>query len=47
MSLQQVSSILIAARPKLQKWISDAETDDPESLGACFSILVLTPFNFS
>jgi ADP-ribosylation factor-binding protein GGA len=24
---------LITARPKLQKWISDAETDDPESLG--------------
>lgn len=28
----QVSHILVAARPKLQKWISDAETDDPESL---------------
>jgi len=27
---------LIAARPKLQKWISDAEADDPESLGARF-----------
>ncbi|KAG5641568.1 hypothetical protein DXG03_004709 [Asterophora parasitica] len=30
----QVSSILAAARPKLQKWISDAQSDDPESLGA-------------
>ncbi|KAG6892460.1 hypothetical protein C0993_003796, partial [Termitomyces sp. T159_Od127] len=29
---QQVSSILASARPKLQKWISDAQTDDPESL---------------
>ena len=27
---------MIAARPKLQKWISDAEADDPESLGARF-----------
>jgi hypothetical protein len=36
---QQVSSILKAARPKIQKWISDAQTDDPESLGA-FSLLV-------
>ena len=32
-----MSSILITARPKLQKWISDAETDDPESLGKKFS----------
>lgn len=30
---QQVSSILASARPKLQKWISDAQADDPESLG--------------
>lgn len=29
---EQVASILIAARPKIQKWISDAETHDPESL---------------
>ena len=36
---QQVSSILITARPKLQKWISDAETDDPESLGEESSFL--------
>ncbi len=30
---QQVASILRDARPKIQKWISNAETDDPESLG--------------
>ena len=31
---QQVASILSSARPKIQKWISDAEADDdPESLG--------------
>ena len=30
---QQVASILVASRPKIQKWISDAESDDPESLG--------------
>ena len=30
---QQVASILTSARPKIQKWISDAETEDPESLG--------------
>ena len=40
---------MIAARPKLQKWISDAETDDPESLGNltihAFSCRLLTlPF---
>lgn len=28
----QVSSILTAARPKIQKWISDAESGDPEML---------------
>jgi ADP-ribosylation factor-binding protein GGA len=28
----QVAGILKSARPKLQKWVSDAETDDPESL---------------
>ncbi|KAK0464587.1 uncharacterized protein EV420DRAFT_1517053 [Desarmillaria tabescens] len=28
---EQVASILTAARPKIQKWISDAETHDPES----------------
>ena len=32
-ALQQVASILRDARPKIQKWISNAETDDPESLG--------------
>jgi len=46
--IQQVSSILITARPKLQKWISDAETDDPESLGeessCCYHY---SPFNSS
>ncbi|KAG6331345.1 hypothetical protein ID866_7748 [Astraeus odoratus] len=30
----QVASILKSARPKLQKWVSDAESDDPESLNA-------------
>ncbi|KAF8908157.1 VHS domain-containing protein [Gymnopilus junonius] len=34
----QVSSILIAARPKLQKWISDAENDDSESLDTFLQI---------
>ncbi|GJJ15560.1 hypothetical protein Clacol_009838 [Clathrus columnatus] len=28
----QVAAPLMSARPKIQKWISDAETDDPESL---------------
>jgi len=31
--LQQVATILLNSRPKIQKWISDAESDDPESLG--------------
>lgn len=31
--MQQVASILRDARPKIQKWISNAESDDPESLG--------------
>ncbi|KAI9567856.1 VHS domain-containing protein [Boletus coccyginus] len=30
----QVAAVLKGARPKLQKWVSDAETDDPESLNA-------------
>ncbi|KAF9233569.1 hypothetical protein BU15DRAFT_53692 [Melanogaster broomeanus] len=30
----QVAAVLKSARPKLQKWVSDAETDDPESLNA-------------
>ncbi|KIJ64028.1 hypothetical protein HYDPIDRAFT_133359 [Hydnomerulius pinastri MD-312] len=30
----QVASVLKSARPKLQKWVSDAETEDPESLNA-------------
>ncbi|KAG1814754.1 VHS domain-containing protein [Suillus subaureus] len=34
----QVASILGSARPKLQKWVSDAETDDPESLDAFLQI---------
>ncbi|TFK69227.1 VHS-domain-containing protein [Pluteus cervinus] len=34
----QVSAILISARPKLQKWISDAQTDDPESLDTFLQI---------
>ena len=33
---QQVASILTAARPKIQKWISDAESHDSESLGMTF-----------
>src|SRR6266576_2630052 len=32
-ALQQVATILLNSRPKIQKWISDAESDDPESLG--------------
>jgi len=31
---QQVSLVLAQARPKIQKWINSAETEDPESLGA-------------
>ncbi|PPQ99412.1 hypothetical protein CVT24_005399 [Panaeolus cyanescens] len=34
----QVATILVAARPKLQTWISDAETDDPESLDTFLQI---------
>lgn len=34
----QVSSILKAARPKIQKWISDAQTEDPESLDTFLQI---------
>ncbi|KAF6747330.1 hypothetical protein DFP72DRAFT_821895, partial [Ephemerocybe angulata] len=34
----QVSSILKAARPKMQKWISDAQNDDPESLDTFLQI---------
>jgi hypothetical protein len=34
----QVASILKSARPKLQKWVSDAESDDPESLDAFLQI---------
>ncbi|KAF8066949.1 VHS domain-containing protein [Lyophyllum atratum] len=34
----QVSSILASARPKLQKWISDAQSDDPESLDTFLQI---------
>lgn len=35
---QQVSSILTSARPKIQKWISDAESNDPEMLGMLFNL---------
>lgn len=35
---QQVASILTAARPKIQGWISNAETDDPESLNTFLEI---------
>jgi len=46
----QVSTILVAARPKLQKWISDAQTDDPESLDTFLQIndqinIVLTRYD--
>ncbi|KAF9811129.1 hypothetical protein IEO21_06647 [Rhodonia placenta] len=34
----QVASILQAARPKIQGWISNAETDDPESLNTFLQI---------
>ncbi|KAF9476239.1 VHS-domain-containing protein [Pholiota conissans] len=34
----QVSSILTTARPKIQKWVSDAETEDPESLDTFLQI---------
>jgi len=30
---QQVATILLNSRPRIQKWISDAESDDVESLG--------------
>lgn len=33
----QVAGVLKSARPKLQKWLSDAEADDPESLSECLS----------
>ncbi|TFY80152.1 hypothetical protein EWM64_g3864 [Hericium alpestre] len=34
----QVASILINSRPRIQKWISDAESDDPESLDTYLQI---------
>ncbi|KAF8498284.1 hypothetical protein JB92DRAFT_2744870 [Gautieria morchelliformis] len=34
----QVATPLMSARPKLQKWISDAESDDPESLAIFLQI---------
>ncbi|KAF8634700.1 hypothetical protein AX15_000757 [Amanita polypyramis BW_CC] len=34
----QVATILTGARPKIQKWISDAETDDSESLDTFLQI---------
>ena len=33
-----MASILTAARPKIQGWISNAETDDPESLNTFLEI---------
>ncbi len=36
--VQQVASILRDARPKIQKWISNAEEDDPESLDTYLQI---------
>jgi hypothetical protein len=35
---QQVASILKSARPKIQKWINDAESDDSESLDTFLQI---------
>ncbi|GBE84339.1 Probable ADP-ribosylation factor-binding protein [Sparassis crispa] len=35
---EQVASILSSARPKIQGWISNAETDDPESLNTFLQI---------
>ncbi|KIL65108.1 hypothetical protein M378DRAFT_186543 [Amanita muscaria Koide BX008] len=35
---EQVATILSGARPKIQKWVSDAETDDPESLDTFLQI---------
>ncbi|KAA1477923.1 VHS-domain-containing protein [Dentipellis sp. KUC8613] len=34
----QVATILLNSRPKIQKWISDAESDDPESLDTYLQI---------
>ncbi|THH14860.1 hypothetical protein EW146_g5542 [Bondarzewia mesenterica] len=34
----QVASILVTSRPKIQKWISDAESDDPQSLDTYLQI---------
>ncbi|TFK50554.1 VHS-domain-containing protein [Heliocybe sulcata] len=34
----QVAQILVNARPRIQKWISDAETEDPESLDTYLQI---------
>jgi hypothetical protein len=34
----QVATILMSARPKIQRWISDAETEDPESLAVFLQI---------
>lgn len=35
---EQVAAILVSARPKLQKWVSDAEAEDPESLDTFLQI---------
>jgi ADP-ribosylation factor-binding protein GGA len=42
---QQVATILTSARPKIQKWIEDAETDDPESLGTRLSPIISSPLS--
>jgi ADP-ribosylation factor-binding protein GGA len=34
-----VATILLNSRPRIQKWISDAESDDPESLGTFIFLL--------
>lgn len=42
-SPQQVAAILRAARPKIQKWISDAEAHDSEELGEFLAKVLYTP----
>ncbi|KAF9476251.1 hypothetical protein BDN70DRAFT_923431 [Pholiota conissans] len=36
--MSKVSSTLITARPKIQKWVSDSETEDPEFLDTSLQI---------
>ncbi|KAI0262612.1 VHS domain-containing protein [Gloeopeniophorella convolvens] len=42
----QVASILLSSRPRIQKWISDAESDDPESLSTLSFLLPGTYLTF-